>query len=155
MAVELGQAAPEFELPASGGGRVKLSDFRDKRAVVVVFHPFAYTAVCQGELCQLRDDLGAFEASGAQVVAISCDSVFAQERWAEEQGFTFPVLSDFWPHGHVARAYGAFNEALGCANRATYVVDTAGRVVAAFASADLGTPRARADYHAALARLAA
>ena len=126
---------------------------RGSRNVVIVFYPFTFTGVCEGELCSLRDDLSEFDEVKAQVLAISCDSRHAQKQWSTEQGFTFPVLSDFWPHGAVARAYGVFNEKLGCANRATFVIDIDGKVVDAFASADLGTPRERAAYEAALAKL--
>ena len=96
--------------------------------MVIVFYPFTFTGVCQGELCSLRDDLSEFQAVKAQVLAISCDSRHAQKQWSEQQGFTFPVLSDFWPHGEVARAYGVFNEQLGCANRATFVIDPQGDI---------------------------
>ena len=153
MAIEVGQQAPDFEL-SQGYNKVKLSDYRGKENVVLVFYPFTFTGVCQGELCELRDDPSSFATSGAQVIAISCDSPFSQARWADEQGFEFPVLGDFWPHGAVARAYGVFNEALGCADRATFVIDKEGKVVATFASPDLITPRQRADYEAALAKLA-
>jgi peroxiredoxin len=152
MAIDVGQEAPDFEL-SQGWNKVKLSDFRGKENVVLVFYPFTFTGVCQGELCELRDDLSSFQAANAQLIAISCDSPFSQARWAEEQGFGFPVVGDFWPHGAVARAYGVFNEALGCANRATFVIDKEGRVVATFASPELITPRNRADYEAALAKL--
>ena len=87
------------------------------------------------------------------MLAISCDSRHSQRVWAEEQGFTFPVLSDFWPHGAVAKEYGVFNEALGCANRATFVLDKDGVVSSTFASPDLGTPRAKAEYEDALAKV--
>ena len=87
------------------------------------------------------------------MLAVSCDSPFAQKKWADDQGFGFPVLSDFWPHGAVSRAYGVFNETVGAAMRATFVIDRAGKVVATFASADLGTPRTKAEYEAALANL--
>ena len=69
--------------------------------------------MCEGELCQLRDDYREFEEAGVQVLAVSCDSRHAQRVWAEQQGYKFPVLSDFWPHGAVAQAYGVFNEELG------------------------------------------
>jgi peroxiredoxin len=121
---------------------------------VLVFYPFTFTGVCQGELCEIRDDPSTFEDSDAAVLAISCDTRHAQAQWAEQQGFTFPVLSDFWPHGAVAKAYGVFNEQLGCANRASFVIDRDGKVVATFASANLATPRARAEYEAALQQLA-
>ena len=153
MAIEIGDEAPDFELGGSTGDKVSLSSFRGERAVVLVFYPFTFSGVCQGELCELRDDLASFDTASAQLLAISCDSAFAQKRWAEEQGFSFPVLSDYWPHGEVARAYGVFDEARGCANRTTFVIDRAGTVVAKFASANLGTPRAKAEYAAALAAL--
>lgn len=153
MAVEIGDEAPDFELPASTGDKVKLSEHAGRENVVIVFYPFTFTGVCLGELCELRDDLSSFETAHAKVLAISCDSPFAQRKWADEQGFTFPVLSDFWPHGEVSRSYGVFDETLGCATRTTFVVDRTGKVRAKFASANLGTPRAKAEYEAALAEL--
>jgi mycoredoxin-dependent peroxiredoxin len=151
--VETGQEAPDFTLKDQDGNDVSLSSFRGAQNVVIVFYPFTFTGVCEGELCSLRDDLSEFDAVKAQVLAISCDSRHAQKQWATQQGFTFPLLSDFWPHGAVARAYGVFNEKLGCANRATFVVDRDGNIVDTFASADLATPRERATYAAALAKL--
>ena len=153
MPVETGQEAPDFTLKDQDGNDVSLSSFRGTQNVVIVFYPFTFTGVCEGELCSLRDDLSEFDAVKAQVLAISCDSRHAQKQWATQQGFTFPLLSDFWPHGAVARAYGVFNEKLGCANRATFVVDRDGTIVDTFASADLATPRERATYVAALAKL--
>jgi peroxiredoxin len=153
VGVDVGQQAPDFTLKDQDGNDVTLSSFRGKQNVVIVFYPFTFTGVCQGELCEIRDDPSAFQASQAQVLAISCDSRHAQARWAKEQGFTFPVLSDFWPHGATAKAYGVFNEELGCANRATFVIDKDGTVVATFSSPNLGTPRARAEYEEALAKL--
>ena len=153
MTVAIGTEAPDFELPSSPGGKVRLSAFRGDKPVVLVFYPFTFTGVCQGELCELRDDLSSFETAGVQVLAVSCDSVHSQRKWAEEEGFGFPVLSDFWPHGATAKAYGVFNEALGCADRHTFVIDVQGSVVATFASADLKTPREKKEYEAALATL--
>jgi mycoredoxin-dependent peroxiredoxin len=146
----VGDTAPDFTLKDQEGNDVTLSALRGK-PVVVVFYPFTFTGVCQGELCEIRDDPSAFEHVGAQVLAISCDSRHAQRVWAEQQGYTFPVLSDFWPHGEVAKAYGVFNEALGCANRSTFVIDADGKVTAVISSPDLGTPRAKAEYEDALA----
>lgn len=154
MAIAVGSEAPDLDLPSSTGGSVRLSSFRGERSVVLVFYPFTFTGVCRGELCELRDDLSSFERAGVQVLAVSCDSVHAQRKWAEEEGFGFPVLSDFWPHGVAARAYDVFNDALGCANRHTFVIDKDGTVVATFASADLRTPRERVEYESALQTLA-
>lgn len=153
MAIEVGQPAPEFDLPDQQRNRVKLSDFRGKRNVVLVFYPFSFTGVCTGELCELRDDLSVYETAHAQVLAVSCDPRSVQEKFAAEQGYTFPVLSDFWPHGAVARAYGVFDENLGAARRGTFVIDTDGVVAAAFESPNLTTPRDRNLYTAALAKL--
>lgn len=153
MTIEVGQEAPDFELPDQTRTKVKLSSFRGDKNVVLVFYPFTFTGVCTGELCEIRDDIGAYERSGAQVLAVSCDTPFAQAKFAEEQGYTFPVLSDFWPHGGVSKAYGVFNDTLGAAMRGTFVIDKQGKVVATFASPDLGTPRAKALYDEALAKL--
>jgi len=153
MAIEIGQEAPDFELKDQRGETVTLSSFRGNQAVALVFYPFTFTARCEGELCALRDDFSDFETAGVQVVALSCDSRHAQAKWAGEQGYQFPVLSDFWPHGAVATAYGVFNEALGCANRATFVINTDGVIVDAFASPDLGTSREKSRYAEALEKL--
>jgi mycoredoxin-dependent peroxiredoxin len=153
MTLEPGTEAPDFTLKDQDGNDVTLSSFRGKQNVVLVFYPFTFTGVCQGELCSLRDNLSEYQSASAHVLAISCDSRHAQKKWAEEQGFTFPVLSDFWPHGAVAREYGVFNEQLGCANRATFVIDKQGKIVDVFESPNLGTPRDKAEYDAALAKL--
>lgn len=153
MSIEVGQRAPEFTLKDPQGNDVSLASLLEQGGVVLVFYPFTFTGVCEGELCSLRDNLAEFDTGQAQVVAISCDSRHSQRVWSEQQGYGFPVLSDFWPHGAVARAYGVFNEDLGCANRATFVIDRNGVVVDTFASPNLGTPRDHAAYQAALAKL--
>src|SRR3954469_10611375 len=152
MSAAVGSEAPDFTLKDQDGNEVHLAEFRGKENVVLVFYPFTFTGVCQGELCAIRDDLSDFQTASAQVLAISCDSRHSQKQWAEQQGFTFPVLSDFWPHGEVSRAYGVFNEQLGAANRATFVIDKAGKIVDVFESPNLGTPREKAEYEAALAK---
>jgi peroxiredoxin (alkyl hydroperoxide reductase subunit C) len=153
MTLATGTPAPDFTLKDQDGNEVTLSSFRDRQNVVLVFYPFTFSGICQGELCALREDPSQFETATAQLLAISCDSRFAQQQWAQQQAFTFPVLSDFWPHGAVARAYGVFNEKLGAANRATFVIDKAGTIVDVFETPDVGTPREKAEYEAALAKL--
>ena len=150
--VAVGDVAPDFTLKDQDGNDVTLSALRGA-PVVIVFYPFTFTGVCQGELCEIRDDPSAFERGGTKVLAISCDSRHSQRTWAEEQGFTFPLLSDFWPHGEVAKAYGVFNDALGCANRATFLIGADGVVVDTFASPDLGTARDKSRYAEALEKL--
>ena len=153
MTIEIGQTAPAFSLKDQSGEMVSLSDYAGTKAVALVFYPFTFTGVCEGELCQLRDDFTDFTDAGVQVLACSCDSPFAQKQWATQQGYQFPVLSDFWPHGEVAKAYGVFDETRGCAIRATFVIDKAGIVVDTFQTPDLGTAREKSRYEEALAKL--
>lgn len=155
MSIEVGQEAPDFTLRDQDGNEVTLSSFRGDKPVVLVFVPFAFTAVCEGEFCELRDDLASFQDAGVQLLGITCDRQPTLKEWASQQGFNFPVLSDGWPHGAVAQAYGAFNEALGCANRRTVVVDREGRIADIFETDNLRTPRDKQRYEAALAGLAA
>ena len=115
--------------------------------------PFTFTGTCEGELCRIRDDYSDFERAGVQVLAVSCDSRHAQRIWAEQQGFTFPVLSDFWPHGAVAKDYGVFNDQLGCAIRATFLIDKKGNIVDEFQTESLGTARDPQRYADSLAKL--
>jgi peroxiredoxin len=154
MSLAIGQPAPDFTAPDQDGNPVSLADFRGEKPVVLVFYPFTFTGVCEGELCRIRDDFSKFEAAGVQVLAISCNTKHSQKRWADEMGYTFPVLSDFWPHGAVAQAYGIFNEVVGCANRGTFVIDTDGTIVDVIETDDLGTAREATRYDEALAQLA-
>ena len=153
MAIEIGQQAPDFSLKDQDGNMVSLSSFAGDKAVALVFYPFTFTGVCEGELCQLRDDLSQYESADVQVLAVSCNTTHSQKQWAEQQGYNFPVLSDFWPHGEVAQAYGVFNDALGCANRATFLIGKDGKVVDTFATDSLGTAREKSRYDEALAKL--
>jgi peroxiredoxin len=124
----LGLLAPDFELLDQHGTPLRLSSYRGKRNVLIVFFPWAFSGVCTGELCVLRDDLASFQNDDAQLVAISTDSKFAQRVYADREGFAFPLLADFWPHGEVARRYGVFDEKAGAALRGTFVVDRDGIV---------------------------
>jgi peroxiredoxin len=153
MPVEIGKEAPDFELRASTGDTIKLSQYRGEKAVALIFYPFTFTAVCHGELCALRDDLSRFEKADVQLLAISCDTAPAQKKWAEEEGYNFPVLADFWPHGAVSQSYGVFNDKLGCAMRHTFLIDKAGNVVDHFDTDHIATPREQARYEEALAKL--
>ena len=154
MSLAIGQTAPDFSVPDQDGTPVSLEETLEQGPVVLVFYPFTFTGVCEGELCGLRDDFSRYEAAGVQVLAISCNAKHAQKRWADEQGFGFPVLSDFWPHGAVAQAYGVFNDAVGCAMRATFVIGSDGTIVDVIETDDLGTAREASRYEAALATLA-
>jgi peroxiredoxin len=124
--VDVGSKAPEFTLKDYNKQDVTLSSYVGKKPVLLVFYPFAFSGICTGELCQLRDELSSFE--GVQVLAVSVDTPFSLKKWAEEEGYQFPLLSDFWPHGAVAQQYGVFNEKAGMANRGTFLIDKDGVV---------------------------
>jgi len=129
VSVQLGDQAPDFELKDQTNQPVRLSDYRGKKHVVVVFYPLSFTGVCEGEMCQIRDSIDAFRNDEVETLAISVDAPPTHARWAHEQGFEFPLLSDFWPHGEVARTYGVFDDAIGLALRGTFIVDKDGKVV--------------------------
>jgi peroxiredoxin (alkyl hydroperoxide reductase subunit C) len=128
MPIEVGAEAPDFVLKDQNNQEVRLSEFRGRRNVLLAFYPFAFTRVCGGELCQLRDNLDDFVNDSSQVLTVSVDSVFVHKVWAEQEGYTFPLLADFWPHGAVASAYGVFDAEKGFAQRATVIVDRSGVV---------------------------
>jgi len=151
MTLSVGDLAPDFEIKDQHGQLVKLSSFRGDKNVVITFYPYSFTGTCTGELCALRDDLGSFQNEKVQLLAISCDSQFSQRVFAEKERYTFPVLSDFWPHGAVAKAYGVFDEKKGCPRRGSFVIDKAG--VIQFALDNGMDARNHEDYKTALASL--
>jgi len=126
MALPLGMTAPDFTLPDANKTPVSLSSFRGQQAVLLVFYPFAFSRLCTAELCEIRDDLGTFQNEDVQVLAISTDTAQSLKAWSKAQGFTFPLLSDFWPHGEVAKAYDVFFDKAGMAMRGTYLVGVDG-----------------------------
>jgi peroxiredoxin len=126
--VDVGDPAPDFELPDGDRTPVRLSSYRGEKNVIVVFYPLAFTGTCQGELCAIRDEIADFRGDDVQTLAISCDSTAVHAKWAAEQGYTFPLLADFWPHGAVATSYGVFDDKIGLALRGTFIVDKQGTV---------------------------
>ena len=126
--VNVGDLAPDFELMDANRTPVRLSSFRGEKNVVLIFYPLAFTGVCQGELCAIRDDIADFSNDDVQTLAVSVDSGPVHAKWAAEQGYTFPLLADFWPHGGVAKQYGVLNEDSGLAVRGTFIVDKQGKV---------------------------
>jgi len=151
MTLAIGDLAPDFEIKDQHGQLVKLSSFLGKQNVVITFYPYSFSGTCTGELCALRDDLAAFQNEKVQLLAISCDNHHVQKAFAEGQGYEFPVLADFWPHGAVAQSYGVFDETRGCALRGSFIIDTAG--VIRFALNNGFTARNLEDYKTALATL--
>jgi peroxiredoxin len=126
MAVEVGEQAPDFELKDQHGSPVRLSSFQGTKNVVIVFYPLAFSGVCSGELQALRDDFPEITRDDVELLTVSVDSTFVLRTWADRDNFGFSLLSDFWPHGGVAKLYGVFDEDKGVATRGTFIIDKAG-----------------------------
>ena len=148
MSLQVGDQAPDFALKDQNNQERTLSEFRGDRNVLVVFYPLAFSGICTGELDQLRDDLAEF--TDVQVLAVSVDSVYTLKAWSNQQGYDFPLLADFWPHGKVAQDYGVFNAKAGFALRGTFLVDTTGTVRFAEVNGP-GEPRDQEAWKKALA----
>jgi len=154
MSLQTGDAAPDFTLRDQHGRRRSLASLRGERAAVLVFFPFAFSGVCTGELRDLRDQAHRIADAGAELLGISCDPMFSLRVFADQDGLEFPLLSDFWPHGEVASAYGAFDGEHGCPTRSTFVVDRDG-VVRWSVHNPMGEARSVEDYLRALGALQA
>jgi peroxiredoxin len=151
--VARGAGAPDFTLRNQHGEDVSLAERIAEKPVLLVFYPFAWSGICTGELCGIRDDIGGFTGDGAaDVLAISCDPVFTLRAWSDAQHYDFELLSDFWPHGRVADDYGVFNADAGMAIRGTFLVDRSGTVRWSQVNGP-GEARDFAGYHEALAGL--
>jgi len=130
MTLQVGDVAPSFTLKSTETKDVSLSDFKDRK-VVLLFFPMAFTGVCTDELCQMRDNYSMYEKLNAQIVAISVDSPFTLKKFKEENNLNFPVLSDF--NKSVSQAYGAFYEEFvlglkGVSKRAAFLIDENGKI---------------------------
>jgi peroxiredoxin len=152
MAVEVGQEAPDFELRDQHGQPVRLSSFRGHKNVVLVFYPLAFSRVCSSELCAMRDEFPEVTRDDVELLTVSVDSTYTHRAWSDKENFEFGLLSDFWPHGGVAKLYGVFNEDRGVATRGTFIIDKTGVVRWKVVNP---IPQARdiAEYQKALAAL--
>jgi mycoredoxin-dependent peroxiredoxin len=126
--IEVGERAPDFTLRDQNNEEFTLSSSRGVRSVLVIFYPLAFTGICTDELGAVRDDTSTYQNGEVQAVSISVDSAYVQKIFSQREGYEFPMLSDFWPHGGVAKSYGVFNEDNGFANRGTFLVDKDGIV---------------------------
>jgi peroxiredoxin len=149
----VGRPAPGFSMKNQPGQRHSLDQYLGAKNVVLMFYPYAFSSVCSGELSAVRDSIGDFVNDDVQLLAISCDPMYSLRVFADRDGLSFPLLSDFWPHGAVADAYGVFDPQLGCAARASFVIDREGIVRWAVRNQ---MPQARDldDYRLALKELA-
>lgn len=153
MAVEIGEQAPDFELRDQHGTPVRLSSFRGAKNVVLVFYPLAFSGVCGSELCAMRDEFPEANRDDVELLTVSVDSTYATRAWSDAEHFNFALLSDFWPHGAVAKQYGVFDENLGIATRGTFIIDKSG-VVRWKVVNPIPQARDLAEYQKALADLA-
>jgi peroxiredoxin len=124
--LQTGGPAPDFTLRDQFGADITLSDFHGKKAVAIFFFPFAFSGVCTGEMSGLRDRLDEFVTFDTEILAISCDPMYAMRQFADTDRLNFPVLSDFWPHGEVTKAYDVFNDRTGAPLRSSYIIDKSG-----------------------------
>ncbi len=152
MALHVGDIAPDFTLSDQNGAELTLSELVSESPVALVFFPLAFSGICTGELCELRDNLAVFDDAKVRLVGVSVDSVFSLKNWAEKEGYEFSILSDFWPHGATAQQYGVFIEERGIATRATFVIGADRKILATFVN-EPGEPRDFAAYREAIAAL--
>jgi peroxiredoxin (alkyl hydroperoxide reductase subunit C) len=129
MAVRTGEVAPEFDLEVADDERLTLSELRGRGNVLLVFHPFAFTPVCEDEARDLQENLQSFRDAGTEIVFVSCDPAPARQAWKAHLGADYTFASDFWPHGAAAKAYGVFNERNGAPHRGTFLIDRDGTVI--------------------------
>jgi mycoredoxin-dependent peroxiredoxin len=129
VAIGTGDRAPGFDLEVGRGERVRLAEFAGERNVLLVFHPFAFTPVCEEEALDLEENLDDFRRAETEVVFVSCDSSATRQAWKKELGATYTFASDFWQHGVASRAYGVFDEATGAPVRGTFLIDKDGLVI--------------------------
>ena len=152
MPIDVGSQAPDFTLKDQNNQQVTLSDFKGRKAVLLVFYPLAFTGTCQGEMSEIRDNLDEYANEQVQVLTVSVDSTYSHKVWAEREGYNFPLLADFWPHGAVAQQYGVFFEQAGIANRGTFVIDKEGVVRYAHMQGP-GEPRDQKTWRETLAEI--
>ncbi len=129
MPVRTGEKAPEFDLEVGRDERIKLADFLGRSNVLLVFHPFSFTPVCEDEARDLQENLESFRNAQTEIVLVSCDPTPAREAWKKELGAEYHFASDFWPHGAVSKAYGVFNEETGAPHRGTFLIAKDGTVI--------------------------
>ncbi len=136
--MNVGDRAPDFELPSTEGGKVRLKKELGKGNILLLFYPFAFSPVCTQEMCSIRDGMTEFTAIEARVIGISVDSPYAQKAWVQQLNLNFPLLSDF--NKEVSEAYGVLYEDLGgfkgVAKRSAFVLDREGSVLYEWVSED-------------------
>jgi mycoredoxin-dependent peroxiredoxin len=152
MALSVGTAAPEFTLKDQNQKDVKLSDFKGKKNVVIVFYPLDWSPVCTNEHACFVDEMKQFEKLDAQVLGVSVDSAWSHKAFAEKMHISYPLLADFQPRGAVGDKYGVYLADKGITGRAIAIVDRNGDL-AWFKNYDLPTVPDVAEVAAALSKI--
>lgn len=124
----VGEVAPDFTLRDQFKQDVSLASFRGRKNVLLFFYPFAFSGVCTGELGGVRERLDEFLTFDSELLAVSCDPTYSLRAFSDSDGLHFPLLSDYWPHGEVTRAYGVMDESRGAPTRSSYLIDRDGLV---------------------------
>lgn len=153
MTISVGDKVPEFSTTNQHGEEVSPANLAGAPALLVFF-PFAFSGICTGELCEIRDNFSDFNNLGVRVVGISCDPGFSLAAWAKTEGYEFDVASDFWPHGEIAKKFGVFNEGIGAAERGSFLLDAEG-TVRWIVKTELGQSRSLDEYKSAIAEITA
>lgn len=151
--VSVGDRIPEFTSKNQQGEEVSPATLAGSPALLVFF-PFAFSGVCTGELCEIRDNFSDFNNLGVRVVGVSCDPAPALATWAKTENYEFDVASDFWPHGEISQKFGVFHEGIGAAERGSFLIDAQG-IVRWIVKSDLGQGRSIEDYKTAIAEMTA
>ena len=122
-----GDTAPDFTLPTHNEGELNLAWYRGRHNVVLAFYPGDFTPVCSAQIPGYQQVLETIEQYNAKLLGLSVDSLAVHQAWAKSMGgLGYPLMSDFYPHGEVARKYGVFDEKWGVAQRAVFVIDKKG-----------------------------
>lgn len=126
--LSVGDQAPDFRSVNQYGAEVVLTDLLAESAVMLLFYPFAFSGTCTGELRTLEKLSADFHAAGVRPISISCDTKYSQKIFADQEGYTFWMLTDFWPHGQIANDYRVFSPAIGAPIRGSFLIDRQGEV---------------------------
>lgn len=152
MTIAIGAVAPDFELRNQHGQTVSSRELLSRRSILVVFVPLAFSAVCSDEVAQLDEWRDVAASAGVEILVISVDSTATLRAWSDDASFQLSLLSDFWPHGEVAQAFGVFLSDKGFARRVSFLIDQSG-VVRDVIESSLGEARLFADYERAIVAL--
>jgi peroxiredoxin len=133
--------ATDFSINLPDGKETTLFELLSEKKVLLNFIPFAFTGVCEGELCEIRDNLAQYQTADTQVVTVSCDAQPSINEFRNKLGIDYIYTTDFYPHGEISKAYGIFNEELGCANRVSFLIAQNGEIISEIKADNLGVSR--------------